>query len=847
MRALAGLLRTTGSRRSRLALSNSYIQTSRLSLRLGAASRRGFSATSTLPQASLHDAFHTQLESLNNANLLAKPNAGSQAPQTLTEKIVQQYSYGLAPGKLVKSGDYVTLLPHHCMTHDNSWPVATKFMSIGATKINDPDQIVMTLDHDVQNKSEKNLQKYRNIQEFAKDQGVDFYPAGRGIGHQIMVEEGYAWPGTVAVASDSHSNMYGGIGCLGTPVVRTDAASIWATGRTWWQIPPIAKVNFTGVLPPGVTGKDVIVALAGLFNNDDVLNHAIEFAGSSQTMHSLSIDDRLAIANMTTEWGALTGLFPIDSVLKAWLRSKATEAAMYTPKTETAVPTVARFNHERLDELDRSTLAADPGAKYAKELFLDLNTLCPYVSGPNSVKVATPLPVLQEQDIKINKAYLVSCTNSRRSDIAAAAKVFKDVAAANGGHIPKIPQHVDFYIAAASLPEQRAAEEQGDWQALLSAGAQALPSGCGPCIGLGTGLLEPGEVGISASNRNFKGRMGSTEAKAYLASPEVVAASALQGKIAGSGIYQKPEGWRGVVRGQGSGDMTKEISISIEEALEKLLAEAEEAVRSGEEALGEAEAAKPLTLENEAVEAASTEEKLTDILPGFPAQVTGEIVFCDADNVNTDAIYPGKYTYDDTFSSSPEMMATVVMENYDPSFASSVKPNDVLVSGFNFGCGSSREQAATALLARGLKLVVAGSFGNIFSRNAINNALLGVEVPRLIERLRERFGGAESSSSASTTSTAEPIKEPALNKESLDSPPPAPLEKPKEAKMLTRRTGWTFTWDVARSKVVVREGPDGETWEQKVGELPPNVQEIIARGGLEKWVRREIEAAEEGK
>lgn len=145
----------------------------------------------------------------------------------------------------------------------------------------------------------------RQIEEFAAKHGTAFYPAGRGIGHQIMIEEGYAWPGTLAVASDSHSNIYGGIGCLGTPVVRTDAASIWSTERTWWQIPPIAKITFTGLLPAGVTGKDVIVALCGLFNKDEVLNHAIEFAGSEQTMSSIPIDDRLTISNMTTEHGCL--------------------------------------------------------------------------------------------------------------------------------------------------------------------------------------------------------------------------------------------------------------------------------------------------------------------------------------------------------------------------------------------------------------------------------------------------------------------------------------------------------------------------------------------------------------
>jgi len=177
---------------------------------------------------------------------------------------------------------------------------------------------------------------------------VDFYPAGRGIGHQIMVEEGYAWPNTLSVASDSHANMYGGISCLSTALVRSDAASIWATGRTWWQIPPVAKVTLLGSLPKGVTGKDIIVALCGLFNKDQVLNHAIEFAGSEESMQSLSIDDRLAIANMTTEWGALTGLFPMDSVLHSWLCEKIIRVAAL--KNQEAPSKARRFSYERLEQ-----------------------------------------------------------------------------------------------------------------------------------------------------------------------------------------------------------------------------------------------------------------------------------------------------------------------------------------------------------------------------------------------------------------------------------------------------------------------------------------------------------------
>ncbi len=449
----------------------------------------------------------------------------------------------------------------------------------------------------------------------------------------------------------------------------------------------------------------------------------------------------------------------------------------------------AKFTHAKIDELFENQLTADPGATYAKSLYLNLSTLSPFVAGPNSVKIATPLKDLEAQNLKLDKAYLVSCTNSRASDIAAAAKVFRD--AAKDGVIPKIAEGVKFYIAAASLLEQKVAEETGDWQVLLDAGAEALPSGCGPCIGLGTGLLEPGEIGISASNRNFKGRMGSTDAKAYLASPEIVAASALKGKIAGPGWYQKPEGVEKVIIGEGNGDLQHDKAISIEEALDKLIAEADSMIAVAEKNLGSAP-------ETEA--APASEETLTEILPGFPEKVEGEIVFCDADNINTDGIYPGKYTYQDNVS--VEKMAEVCMENYDKSFGEIAKEGDILVSGFNFGCGSSREQAATAILAKKIPLVVAGSFGNIFSRNSINNALMGVEVPRLVQRLRETFKDSEKAS--------------------------------------TRRTGWKFLWDVRRSKVTVTEGEGGATWSQKVGELPPNVQEIIARGGLEKWVKHEI-------
>ena len=174
------------------------------------------------------------------------------------------------------------------------------------------------------------------------------------------------------------------------------------------------------------------------------------------------------------------------------------------------------------------------------------------------------------------------------------------------------------------------------------------------------------------------------------------------------------------------------------------------------------------------------------------------------------------------------------MSNYDPEFSSIAEEGDVLVSGRNFGCGSSREQAATSILAKGIPLVVASTFGNIFSRNAINNSLMGLEVPKLVERLRESFP-------VPSMKQEQDISEPSQNKESLDSPPTAPLKG--TPRVLTRRTGWTLTWDVRRSKVEIDEGDGKLTWSVKVGELPTNVQEIIAKGGLEKWIKSQIDTA----
>ncbi|MGA7659017.1 MAG: homoaconitase [Candidatus Sulfotelmatobacter sp.] len=585
--------------------------------------------------------------------------------QTIVEKIAQAY-LAEGPKRPLRAGDFVSIRPFHVMTHDNTSAVMSKFKAIGAKKICQPEQLVFALDHDIQNQDEINLKKYRSIEAFAKEHGVDFYPAGAGIGHQIMVERGYVVPGSFVVASDSHSNMYGALGAIGTPIVRTDAAAVWATSEFWWQIPRSIQVVLEGKLRQGVSGKDVIITLCGLFNHDEALNAAIEFMGPG--VASLSMDARFSISNMSTEWGPLVAWFPVDKLTIEYLRG------VHRRLQEQGIE---RFALKSIDGWAANPPHPDPDAFYAARITLDLGEITPHISGPDTVQVMQSLAAIEKKKVAIQKAYLISCVNSRLEDLEAAAWVMCGKRVAPG---------VKLYLGAASAWVQQEAERLGIWQTLLDAGANPLPPGCGPCIGLGVGLLEKGEVGISATNRNFKGRMGSRDAQCYLASPEVVAASAVAGYIAGPHLFADVVPARRFKEFSGNG---KGYSEKVE------------------------------------------------ILPGFPEHVTGRLVFLPQDNLNTDAIYGKDYTYRDDIT--PEMMARVVMENYDPQFAARTHPGDVVVGGFNFGTGSSREQAVTCLKAKGVRLVIAASFSQTYLRNAYNNGFLCVEIPALAKRLREQF------------------------------------------------------------------------------------------------------------
>src|ERR1700686_2714010 len=278
---------------------------------------------------------------------------------TLVEKIAARHADGLPTGAVVRAGDFISIRPRHVMTHDNTGAVIPKFKQIGATKMADPAQPVFAIDHDIQNVTPKNLEKYAKIKAFAAEHGIDYYPPGTGISHQVMVEQGYVVPGALVVASDSHSNLYGAVAAMGTPVVRTDAASIWATGVTWWQVPKVAKMVLKGNLWAGVTGKDVIIALCGLFNKDEVLNHAVEFIGDG--VANLAMAARMTIANMTTEWGALAGVFSFDEVPGNYSRSRVGAFSKPSRPGTRGPKSRSRYTNADIDAWwsDRANLSGD--------------------------------------------------------------------------------------------------------------------------------------------------------------------------------------------------------------------------------------------------------------------------------------------------------------------------------------------------------------------------------------------------------------------------------------------------------------------------------------------------------
>lgn len=403
--------------------------------------------------------------------------------QTLSEQILSH-----AAGHPVCAGDVATVHVDLVMMHDSLSPSIIKVLheELGAERVWDPERVAVVIDHVAPASNIQTAEKQADLRRWVRSQGIThLFDVGRGISHQVLVEEGLAQPGLVIVGSDSHSTAYGCVAAFGTGMGTTDIALAVATGKTWMRVPETVLVRATGRFRPGVSAKDLGLRAARILRADGATYATVEWHG----VDFLSIGDRMTLSTLSIEVGAKAGIVPPTGAAAAGLQ----------------VP---------------NWLAVQEGAGYTRIVDIDLDALEPQISAPHYVDNVLDLSELGR--VAVDVVYLGTCTNGRYEDMAAAAKILRGRRIAPGVRMLVVP--------ASSEGLQQAAAD-GTLTTLLAAGATVGTPGCGACIGRHMGVLAPGEVCLFTGNRNFRGRMGSPQANIYLASPEVAAATALTGYI----------------------------------------------------------------------------------------------------------------------------------------------------------------------------------------------------------------------------------------------------------------------------------------------------------------------------
>lgn len=411
---------------------------------------------------------------------------------TMTQKILARAA-GLdhvEPGQLIEAKLDMVL------GNDITTPVAiTEFEKAGFTQVFDKDKISIVLDHYTPCKDIKSAQLCMQARNFAhKHQITNFFDVGQmGVEHALLPEKGLCAPGEVIVGADSHTCTYGALGAFSTGIGSTDMAAGMATGLLWFKVPNAIKVTLTGKLQPHVSGKDVVLHLIGTIGVDGALYQSLEFAGEG--VSSLSMDDRFTIANMAIEAGGKNGIFPVDEKTMEYISGRVNRTC--------------------------EAFAADPDAKYVREVVIDLDTLEPTVAMPHlpeNTKVVSEVVGLPIQQVVIG-----SCTNGRISDLRIAAEVMKG---------KKVAENVRCVVIPATQEIMLQAMKEGLIETFINAGAAVSTPTCGPCLGGHMGVMAEGERAVSTTNRNFVGRMGHVTSEIILASPAVAAASAIAGCVA---------------------------------------------------------------------------------------------------------------------------------------------------------------------------------------------------------------------------------------------------------------------------------------------------------------------------
>ncbi|HSQ22617.1 MAG TPA: 3-isopropylmalate dehydratase large subunit [Coriobacteriia bacterium] len=408
--------------------------------------------------------------------------------KTIAEKILSAHS-----GTDARAGDIVVADVDFVMGQDGTTPLAIRALeNMGVDRVFDPAKVAVVMDHSSPSPIEGVSALHTMMREFGKKTGAKVYDVGCGVCHQLIPEAGHVVPGDLMVGCDSHTCTYGAVNVFSTGVGSTDGAAAMASGKLWFKVPDTMKVTYTGELQPGVFSKDLILALAGQIGVDGATYMALELGGP--VIEALSVDARMTISNMAIEVGAKAGLMRADEKTLEWYEGRG----------------------------ERTPAPVDPDADavYAEELTLDASVIGPQIAKPHAVDNVSPIE--EVAGTPIAQGYIGTCTNGRLEDLKIAADILRG---------RTVHPDVRLIVAPASKQILLDAMEAGYIRDLVEAGAVLVTPGCGPCVGTHNGVPSDGENVISTANRNFKGRMGNSNAFIYLGSPATVAASVIEGAI----------------------------------------------------------------------------------------------------------------------------------------------------------------------------------------------------------------------------------------------------------------------------------------------------------------------------
>jgi len=543
---------------------------------------------------------------------------------TIIEKIISAHSNQAT----VKPGDIVDVFIDTRAARDFGGANVIKNLIDNGLKVADPIKTIFTFDCNPGGSDQKYAENQHKCRLFARANDIRVYDVDSGIGTHLAIDNGLAWPGSTFVSTDSHANIMGAIASFGQGMGDQDIAAAWAKGAVWFKVPPSVKINLTGKRPENLSAKDIILNLLSIFGANKLLGYSVEIYGEETEKFTLA--ERITIASMGTEMGTIIIIFPTSASLLAELKL--------------------------ITGMDYPAVTASSEAKYEKTFDIDLSKFVTMVAKPGHPHDDINIDAVRNQ--KIDSGFIGSCTNGRIEDLRAAAKVLKGRKVAPGVVLKVVPSTDAIWTQAMA---------EGLIQIFKEAGVMVSNAGCAGCAAGQVGQNGPGEVTISTGNRNFEGKQG--KGFVYLASPDVVAASAVAGYIT-------------------TPDQIPEL---------------------------------PALFESAAVNRQPAVSKPARQRSEKPTVVEGRVWIIPKDDIDTDMIFHNRYL---TITDIKEM-GQYTFDNLKgfEDFSKRAKPGDIVITQKNFGAGSSRQQAVDCFLSLGISCILAESYGAIYERNAINAAL----------------------------------------------------------------------------------------------------------------------------